>query len=104
MKNRTCRNCGKEFSKPPGSPGYIDQCLECAVPNPLPRPIIETPLQPREAKEKEVIEKANRLLRRPRRRTKAAKIARIIAMRRRSKLAKKKKNPVPPGHGNCWRR
>lgn len=24
-----CRDCGLEFWKEPGSPGYINQCLEC---------------------------------------------------------------------------
>jgi hypothetical protein len=26
---RVCRNCGEPFTKPVGSPGFIDECLDC---------------------------------------------------------------------------
>jgi hypothetical protein len=32
---KVCRTCGEEFTWRPGSPGYVDQCKECAEDVPL---------------------------------------------------------------------
>jgi hypothetical protein len=35
---RICRTCGEPFTKPPGAPAYINECLDCAVTKPTPPP------------------------------------------------------------------